>query len=155
MRNPLPDCIEGGTVNLAAQSVPSAQLVLCFDPLPAGWDVDNVRIDQDGTEVRFDSDRAGDDAAVFHYTATCDIGDAVSAPSEHDGADRFDHIERVDPGFRAQRYYVFEGGCMWWEFDFDEDATAALAIELGEHLTTITRDALNEMMRESFIDERL
>jgi hypothetical protein len=152
---PAPDCIEGNTVNLGAQSVPTAQLVPCFDTLPDGWDVDNVRIDQDGTEVRFDSDRAGDDAAVFHYTASCHIGDAVSARSEHDAADRFDHIEQVAPSFRAQRYYVFEGGCIWWEFDFDDDATAALSIELGERLSTITRERLNEIFRESFIDEPL
>ena len=147
-----PDCIGGNNVDLGAQSVPTAQLVPCFDTLPAGWDVDNVRIDQDGTEVRFDSDRAGDDAAVFHYTASCDIGEAVSTLSEHDGADRFDHIEQVTPSFRAQRYYVFEGGCIWWEFDFDDDATAALSIELGERLRTGTRDDFNEIFRESFID---
>lgn len=150
-----PTCINGSSANLGAQAVPTAQLVPCFDTLPAGWDVDNVRIDQDGTEVRFDSDRAGDDAAVFHYTASCDIGQAVSTLSEHDGADRFDHIEQVAPSFMAQRYYVFEGGCIWWEFDFDDDATAALSIELGERLRTITREQLNEIFRESFIDEPL
>jgi len=152
---PAPDCIDGNTVNLGAQSVPTAELVPCFDPLPDGWTVDNVRIDQDGTEVRFDSDRAGDDAAIFHYTEACDIGDAVGAPSEQEGADRFEYIERVDPGFRAQRYYVFPGGCIRWEFDFGEDATAALSIELGDRLRTVTRDALNERIRESFLDERL
>lgn len=152
---PTPDCIEGDTAILGAQSVPTAELVPCFDPLPAGWTVDNVRIDQDGTELRFDSDRAGDDAAIFHYTEVCDIGDAVSAPSEQEGADRFEHIERVNPSFRAQRYYVFPGGCIWWEFDFDEGATAALSIELGDRLNTITRDALNDRIRESFLDEQL
>ena len=152
---PMPSCEEGGTANIGAQSVPTAELVPCLDPLPAGWEVDNVRIDQDGMIVRFDSDRAGDDAAVFHYTATCDIGDAVSAPSEQEGAERFEDVERIEPGFRAQRYYLFEGGCIWWEFDFDDDATAALAIDLGDRLQTITRDALNEIVRESFIDVEL
>ncbi len=152
---PMPSCEEGGTANIGAQSVPTAELVPCLDPLPAGWEVDNVRVDQDGMLVRFDSDRAGDDAALFHYTATCEIGDAVSTPSEQEGAERFEHVERIEPGFRAQRYYVFEGGCIWWEFDFDRDATAALAIDLGDRLQTITRDALNELVRESFIDVEL
>lgn len=150
-----PDCIEGDTTVLAAQSVPTAQLVPCFDTLPDGWEVDIVRIDQDGTEVRFDSDRAGDAAAVFHYTAACDVGEAVSTLSELAGTDRFDLIEQIAPSFRARRYYVFEGGCIWWEFDFDEDATAALSIELGERLSTITRQQLNEIFRENFIDEPL
>ena len=150
-----PDCVEGSSVYLEAQSVPTAQLVPCFDTLPDGWDVDNVRIDQEGTEVRFDSDRAGDDAAVFQYRASCDIGEAVNTLSEHDGADRYDHIESVAPSFKAQRYYVFEGGCFWWEFNFDQDATAALSIELGERVQTITRDELNEIVSETFIDEPL
>ena len=75
--------------------------------------------------------------------------------SEHDGADRYEYIEQVAPGFRSQRYYTFGGGCMWWEFDFDDDATAALSIELGDRLVIVTRDAVNESIRESFIDEDL
>jgi len=150
-----PRCEGGNTGGIAAQSVPTASLVFCFDPLPDGWSVDNVRIDQDGTVIRFDSDRAGDDAAVFHYTDTCDIGDAVYTVSDHAGADRYENIERVPPGFRAQRYYTFDGGCLWWEFDFDGDATSALSIELGDRLVTITRDEINRTFRESFIDEDL
>jgi len=152
---PMPNCETGGTGNIGAQSVPTATLVLCLDPLPAGWEADHVRIDQDGMIVRFDSDRAGDDAAILHYTATCDIGDAVRSPSEQEGAERFEDIERIEPGLRAQRYYVFDGGCIWWEFDFDPGATAALAIDLGDRLQTITREALNESVRESFIDVEL
>lgn len=152
---PMPACSTGGTANIGAQSVPTAALVPCLDPLPAGWEADYVRIDQDGMVVRFDSDRAGDDAAIFHYTATCDIGNAVSSPSEQEGADRFEEVERIEPGFRARRYYVFDGGCIWWEFDFDPGATAALAIDLGDRLQTITRDDLNDIVRESFIDVEL
>jgi hypothetical protein len=150
-----PRCADGNTSAIAIQSVPTAELVPCFDPLPDGWSVDDVKIDQDGTVIRFDSDRAGDDAAIFHYAETCEPGDAAFVPSEHDGADRYEFIERVDPGFRSQRYYTFEGGCMWWEFDFDNDATAALSIELGDRLVVVTRDAVNESIRESFIDEDL
>ena len=39
-----------------------------------------------------------------------------------------EYIEQVDPSFRAQRFYAFDGGCGWWDFDFDEGAPAALAI---------------------------
>ncbi len=152
---PMPSCTEDVTASLGAQSVPTAKLVPCLDPLPEGWNVDKVRVDQDGMEVRFDSDRAGDNAAVFHYTATCDVGDAISRPSDQLGAVRFEHIERVAPGLRAQRYYVFDGGCIWWEFDFDADATAALAIDLGDRLQTVSRNELNESIRETFIDVEL
>lgn len=149
---PPPSCTEGDTVILVAQSVPTAELVPCFDPLPAGWEVSSVDIDQDGTTVEFDSDRAGDGAATFRYAASCELGEAVDAPSAHAGTDRFDLIEQIAPSFRAKRFYVFEGGCIWWEFAFDEGAGAALSIELGERLGIETREQLAESIRDSFID---
>ena len=148
-----PRCEDGNTAVLSAQSVPSASLVYCFERLPDGWSVDNVRIDQDGTVIWFESDRAGDDAAIFHYTEACEVGDGVYTVSEHDGAERYDLIEQVAPKFRAKRFYTFEGGCLWWEFDFDAEATAALSIELGDRLFTLTRDELNQGFRDAFIDE--
>jgi hypothetical protein len=152
---PHPDCLAGDTAILAAQSVPGATLVPCFDRIPAGWEVDSVTIDQDGTVVRFDSDRAGTDAAVFRYTEVCDRAGAVSAPSEIRGANRYDLIERVAPAFRARRFYEFAGGCMWWEFDFDAGATAGLSIELGNQLSAVSRTEFNDSLRESFVDEDL
>lgn len=150
-----PRCEGGNTANIAAQSVPTASLVFCLEPLPDGWSVDNVRIDQDGTLIRLDSDRAGDDAAILHYTEACEVGDAVYTVSELDGAERYDLIEQVAPNFRAKRFYTFEGGCLWWEFDFAPEATSALSIELGDRLYTITRDEMNRAVRDSFIDEDL
>jgi hypothetical protein len=150
-----PRCDGESTTNIAAQSVPTASLVFCFDHLPDGWSVDDTQIDQDGTVIRFDSDRAGDDAAIFHYAATCEVGDAAYQPSEHEGAEKYENIEQLPPGFRAQRYYTFDGGCMWWEFAFEGDATSALSIDLGGRLTTYTREFLNDAVSESFIDEEL
>jgi hypothetical protein len=150
---PEPSCADGATALLVAQSVPTADLVPCFEPLPAGWNVVSVAIDQDGTVIRFDSDRAGEEAAKFRYLESCDVAEAVSAPSEFDHAERYEYIERVAPSLRAQRFYVFGGGCGWWDFDFDEGAPAALAIELGDRLDFVTRSELNRSIRETFIDE--
>jgi hypothetical protein len=152
---PAPGCDPGDTVILVAQSVPSAQLVPCFEMLPAGWDVESVRIDQDGTEIRFGSDRAGATSAVFHYVDGCDVGPAVLAPSEHAGAARYDFVERIAERFSAERYYLFDGGCIWWRFDFDAGAAAGLSIELGEQLRTVSRAELNDQIRETFIDEEV
>ena len=138
-----------------AQSVPSAEFVPCLDSLPDGWTVAAVSIDQDGTVVRLDSDRAGPGAAELRYAETCDVHEAVAVPSDIDGAARFDRPERLEPGFREQRFYVFAGGCVWWEFDFADDASATLSIGLGDGLELFSRAALNESIRESFIDEEL
>lgn len=138
---PAPNCQSGETAIIGAQSVPSAAFLPCLTSIPTGWKVDTVNINQDGTVIRFDSDRAGAGAAVLRYDKSCDTGDAVTAPSDQPGAKRYDLVERIEPGFRAERYYVFSGGCIWWTFDFDDDA-----------LVLFSRDALNQSIRESFID---
>ena len=152
---PPPSCAQGETAILVAQSVPSAALVPCFDPLPDGWEATSVDIGDDGTTIVFDSDRAGEAAARFRYAEACDIGAAVDARSALPHTRRFDLIESVTPAFRAQRFFVFEGGCMWWDFDFDDGVTATLSVELGERLNSVTRDDLNDSIRESFIDEEV
>jgi len=150
---PAPNCDGDSTIILAAQSVPTAEFVPCFDPLPAGWDVVTTTIDQDGTIVRFDSDRAGSSAAVFHYADTCDLTKAVRAPSEFAFVERYELVESVSPRLRSQRFYVFDGGCAWWDFDFDLDAPSVLAIELGDQLELVSRLELNQSIHETFIDE--
>lgn len=148
----LPFCEDEGTGLLAAQSVPSAEQIPCFDDLPRGWDANTVHVDQGGVRVRFDSDRAGSSAAVFRFVAACDHGGAVAAPSEFDDAERYDLIWSVQPRFVAERFYVVPGGCFWWSFDFDPGATAALSIELGERVSLVARDDLNDQIRDSFMD---
>lgn len=152
---PIPGCADGGTTILAAQSVPSAEQVPCFDPLPAGWNVVSTVIDEDGTVIRFDSDRAGQGAAVFHFVDRCETGTAVPVPSEYEGTDQYELIEGVVPAFRGQRFHVFAGGCMRWDFEFAPDAESALSIELGDRLRMINRDELNDAIRSSFIDEEV
>lgn len=152
---PAPDCIQGDSGLIVAQSVPSADLVPCFLTVPAGWNVSSVRIDQDGTVVKFDSDRAGGDAGVLHFVEVCEPGSAVEITSDQEGADRLELIDELGHGFRARRYYLFPGGCVWWDFDFDDGAPAGLSVELGNSLLLITREAINENISQSFIDEEL
>ena len=151
----LPDCFSGGTGLIVAQSVPTADLVPCTTGLPDGWAVDSVTINQDGTLVRLDSDRAGSGAARLEYAAQCDLEEAISVPSDQEGAERFELIRQIESGFKASRFYVFPGGCVWWEFDFDQGVSSALSIELGDRLVLMTREALNDNIREDFIDEEL
>ena len=158
-----PACLTGSSGLITAQSVPGATLVPCLDPLPTGWDVETVQIDQDGTKIVMDSDRAGDAAAVFRFVADCDVGPAISTPtdqvesvtSQRIDTQRFDHVEEVSPSFREDRYYLFDGGCVWWRFDFDQHVTSTLSVDLGNSLRFITRTALNVNVRESFIDAEI
>lgn len=152
---PAPSCADGNSALIAAQSVPTASMVPCLGRLPAGWTVAAVRIDEGGTTVELDSDRAGVDAAELHYRAECDVSGAVATPTDLPPADRFDAIEQVAPRFRGARHYVFPGGCVSWTFDFDTGVTATEAVAIGEALELWSRAELNESIRENFIDEDL
>jgi hypothetical protein len=152
---PLPNCVNGDSALIVAQSVPTAEWVPCLESLPPGWEKSTMNVNEDGTVITFDSDRAGSNAAVGRFFETCDLGEAVQVRSEHESAERFEFVERVTPGFRARRFYVFEGGCASWEFDFDDGAPAALSIELVDAFTLYSRAELNEGIRSSFIDAEL
>lgn len=152
---PPPDCERGGSIIIAAQSVPTGTLVPCIGSLPDGWNVASVWIDHDGTTIRLDSDRAGADAATLRYDEICDLTGAISVLTDQEGAERHDEIERLEPGFRAHRLYVFEGGCVWWEFDFDDGAPTSLSIELGNELRLVSRASIEADIRATFVDEKL
>lgn len=152
---PAPSCIDGGSSLIEAQSVPSATQIPCLDPLPEGWVVASVSVNQDRTLVRLDSDRAGDNAATLRFEMTCDVSNAVAAPSDLYPASRFDDIERLSPGFRAHRYYTFPGGCVSWYFDFDDGATATESVVIGDVLVLVSRESVNDGVREFFLDEEL
>lgn len=148
---------EGGSSSaiIAVQSVPTATLVPCLGRLPAGWTVARTTVDERGTSVVFDSDRAGAGAAQFHFAASCDTTDAVLAPPGFPGTVRYERIRSVAPNFRGDRFFVFNGGCVWWEFDFEDRAPAALSVELGNVLVMNDRQAVNDMVRETFVDAEL
>ncbi len=150
---PAPSCADGSSALIAAQSVSTASQIPCLEQLPNGWQVASVKVDQHGTVVRLDSDRAGDNAATLRLEAGCDISGAVSSPSELPAAARYDQIDRLEPGFRASRFYVFPGGCVSWTFDFDKGASATESVAIGDTLTLVSRESLNDNIRETFIDE--
>lgn len=151
---PPPRC-DGGSSLIVAQSVPTGELIPCFTGLPEGWSFSSVAVDQDGTVVRLDHDRAGTNAANLRYDPSCPIDVAVGVPSSFEGVARFDNIERLQPGFRARIHYQFEGGCVTWIFDFDKDASATESVALEDVLDLVSRDALNDGIREDFMDAEL
>lgn len=170
---PPPTCFSGGTHLIVAQSVRSASQIPCLLDLPTGWTVDTVLVNEHHSVVTLDSDRAGEGAAVLRLEEACDVTDAVSAPSDlialeeadlgldidpdppPTRVERFDLIEQVQPSFRAKRFYVFPGGCVSWTFDFDEGASATESVLIGNALALFSRQNLQDMVREGFIDEEI
>jgi hypothetical protein len=152
---PPPNCFGDGAGLIVAQSVRSASQVPCLFDLPTGWTVATVQVNEHHSVVTFDSDRAGEGAAVLRLEEECDVTAAVPAPSDQPAAERFDLIERVQPSFRAERFYVFPGGCVSWTFDFDEGTSATESVSIGNALALISRQDLQDNVREDFIDEEI
>ncbi len=145
-----PYCSGDGSAMLAAQSVPSADLIPCLGALPPGWEIETTRVNQDGTTVRFDSDRAGEEAVVFHFADECDTRGTVAVPSPDPRIERVDRVVRLEPDFVASWYYLVEGGCWWWDFDLVDGASATFAVEIDDTLSWFSRDELNALFSESF-----
>jgi hypothetical protein len=181
---PPPNCFTDGSGQIVAQSVRSASQVPCLLDLPTGWTVATVQVNEHHSVITLDSDRAGEGAAVLRLEEACDVTDAVSVPSdlialEEDDlawqggpwpgglgidieaeappkpAERFDLIERVQPSFRAERFYVFPGGCVSWTFNFDEGTSATESVSIGNALALMSRQNLQDNVREHFIDEEI
>lgn len=152
---PAPSCSWGGSSVIVAQSVPSASQVPCLEFLPDGWSVATVSVNQNRSVITLDSDRAGDKAATLRLEPTCDVSAAVSSVSEYPAAERFENIKQLAPGFRASRSYRFTGGCITWEFDFDDDASATEAVALGDALQLIPRQELSDRLSATFAEDGL
>ena len=149
-----PQCF-GGSSLIAAQSVPTAQLLPCFGGLPEGWSFATVMVNQSGTVVTLDSDRAGEGAATLRFEESCDVGRAASLPSPFEDVEHFEEIEQLQPSFRAHSYLRFDGGCVTWAFDFEKGASATESVALEEVLEFVTREDVNNTIRETFVDEDL
>lgn len=152
---PPPGCEQFGSALIVAQSVPTATYVPCLDPLPEGWTVATVKVTQAGSVVVFDSDRAGNHAAELRFEADCDLSGTVSAPSDLPSARRFERIESLRPVFRAQRFYTVDGACVTWRFELGNDVSAAESVAVADALRLISRQAINDDLRRTFIDEEL
>jgi hypothetical protein len=66
---------------LQAQAVPSASLVPCVRPLPVGWSVTNVAVNDGRSVITLGHDRTGGDAMTARLTAGCDVGQAAEQAS--------------------------------------------------------------------------
>src|SRR5215207_4923910 len=131
-----PDCGTGDDAITVAQSVPSATLVPCIATLPAGWELGGVHVKRGRSTFWLDSDLAGSRAVEATLTARdeCDVSDATPVPSDEVGTERYEQPERLPPGLRSTRYYLFPGGCVTYRFEFADEATPGLMFSADQAL---------------------
>src|SRR6266567_1598867 len=133
---------------LQAQSVPSASLVPCLRPIPAGWKLMNVTVNDGRSVLTFDSDRAGTGAMVVRLTAGCAAGRGTEVAPDHLGLRRYMLIEQEAPRFVATRYDVFVGGCVTTRFSIPAETRAQLTAEAATLLDFTTRQALQRTLEQ-------
>jgi hypothetical protein len=85
---------------LLAQSVPSASLLPCLRPLPAGWMVGNVTVNNGRSVIPLNHDRAGTGVLVIRLTAHCDPQGATQITSNQPQVQRYQRINRLTPALK-------------------------------------------------------
>jgi tRNA A-37 threonylcarbamoyl transferase component Bud32 len=105
-------CTDFEPLWLQAQAVPSASLVPCVNPLPVGWSLGEVAVNDGRSVIALHHDRAGGEALVARLTAGCDTGQAAEEPSGRAGVRRYQRVERQAPLFTVVRLDVFPGGAV-------------------------------------------
>ena len=127
---------------LAAQAVPSATVLPCVSDLPAGWSFSGSETIDGRFRFWLDSDRAGIHAVQVTLVRDCDTSDAVEVTPDADevGTRRYERPLRLPPGFAADRYYTFPGGCVDVAFRFQGRADPALVLQANQALSFRPRE---------------
>jgi len=140
-------------VVLMAQAVPSASQLPCIELLPAGWTVSDVFVRNGRARFALNSDRVGMHAVQVVLERTCQLGGAkvTRVPSDEPGTRRYERIGEVRPGvgFTGTRFYLFSGGCVTYQFQFNGEERARPIGEVTLSLSFVTRDAMRGLIRET------
>jgi hypothetical protein len=144
-------CEQGdASLILVAQAVPTATLLPCIAEFPVGWIFGGSEIRSGFVRFWLDSDRAGAQALEVRLARRCNVSNAVEvAPGADEvGTRRFEEPISLPPRFVANRYYVFDGGCVTYRFAFNVDASPTLSFDVDEALSFRPRAALVAEMRK-------
>ena len=131
---------------LLAQSVPSASLVPCLRPLPAGWMVGNVTVNNGRSVIPLNHDRAGTGVLVIRLTAHCDPKGATQITSDQPQVRRYQRIDRQTPRFEATRFDRFQGGCVTAQAAVPAANQAEITSQLATILHYTSRQALQQTL---------
>ena len=145
----MPGCDADSRLATIAQSVPGAAYVPCISELPTGWSFDGADIDQDGTTISLDSDRA-DRPMEISLSATCDVGSATPIAPSEEGTRTYQLIETIDPRYSGTFIDVFPGGCIVSSYDFERGAHIALITELQRAVGLYPRRQLSQEIHAEY-----
>jgi hypothetical protein len=139
---PVPHCADQPIARtlLVAQSVPTAELVPCYDELPIGLELKHVEVNSAGSEFTFDIDRY-DEPVWMRFAEACDVDEVTTSVQSAEGIERFE-------GRSARGLLVegtrFTGGCVTFEFGGHSLAETAEAQALVRAVRFVSRAELAE-----------
>jgi serine/threonine-protein kinase RIO1 len=137
-----PECGSSTALMLAAQAVPSATRLPCIAALPSGWSFNIARVHSGEATVWLNSDRAGSRAVEVTLAAACSDAGGTEVPSDEPGTRRFERPTSVTPRLSGERFYVFDGGCVRYRYDFAPGAPSQLLFDVDEALSFEARSDL-------------
>jgi hypothetical protein len=100
------------------------------------------------SRIYLDSDRLEGTPFYAELTRSCDFGDATQVPTDEPGTRRYERVTLDDENYVGERYYVFEGGCVTYHFDFEGTGRTALAEEASLAMSLFSRAKGVELLRE-------
>jgi hypothetical protein len=133
---------------LLAQSVPTAARLPCVRALAVGWTFQRLNARSAQTRFFLDSDREGSHAVTVTLARSCDVTGAAEVTSDQPGTQRF---EREQPGtsrFRADRYYVYRGGCVRYQLNLRNRADAESMRAISDMLQLVDRELLRRYVHQ-------
>ena len=141
-----PGCRKSETLVLMAQAVPSAERVPSIANLRAGWQFEDFDVRRGTSSFSLDSDRAGDRALVVRFFPSCRVTGATEIASDEVGTRRFERVESVVGEYEGTRYYLFDGGCVTYRFDFQRQGLA-LVNEVSLAIGFVTREEIADLAK--------
>lgn len=129
---------------LMAQAVPTSASVPCVASVPSGWRFESARVARGQARFWLSSDLAGERAVevTLQPPERCDVEGASSVMNDDPDIRRYERVERLAPGLRTTRYYLVEGGCVTYRYDFQPGADLSLAVQVDEALALTPRSDL-------------
>jgi hypothetical protein len=132
---------------LEAQAIPSATLIPCIQPTPAGWAYAGSEVRTGFARFWFDSDRAGVHAVEVTMTPSCDVSGMAAMPAGSSGVRRYVEPSAWHPDLTVRRY-LFDGGCVTTRFAFTRRSAPALLREASRFLAFTPRSVYVQGVRD-------
>jgi hypothetical protein len=139
----------GNGVIVIAQAVPTATWVPCIGAaLPLGWSFHSLAARNGQARFWLDSDRDGVQAVVVRLEPRCDTRGATEIPSDRENMRRLERVDRIDPTYAGERFYLFDGGCLTIAFSLDGTSPGEALAVATQVVDLVAREELAAQVHE-------